>query len=457
MSCLGTYYAVAAKGKWIVGCLFGFVFAYYRQKDDPLVRADSSRQDDGRRAGKETTVLAELKHQVDPDKWPLAQHVKNLEVSIIREILKITQQPGVISFAGGLPAPEMFPLEDLARISREVIEKYGPNSLQYSLSQGIVPLREVIAERATKAGTPTKIDNVIITCGSQQGIEILARVFVEPGDYILTENPTYVGALQAFQYYRARYATVEMDDDGMLVDQVEEKIKKFKPKMIYTVSNFQNPTGITMSVERRRELLEMAAKYSIPVIDDNPYSEVRFAGESLPTLKSIGGDGVIVLKTFSKTLTPGLRVGWMNGPANIIRQFEKVKQCTDLHTSTFGQCIIAEYIGQGLLEPQIERLRKDYRTKRDVMLKTMEETFPEGVTWTKPDGGLFLWVTLPKKMSAKALLRKAIEQKVAYVYGEPFYPNGGGENTLRLNFSNASHEGIVEGISRLGRLFKDNL
>jgi len=402
-------------------------------------------------------VLAEFQQKVYPDKWPIAPHVKNLEASIIREILKITSQPGVISFAGGLPAPELFPLKDLARISAEVIEKYGASCLQYSLSQGVLPLREVIAQRATSAGTPTRAENVLITSGSQQGIELLARVFIEPGDYILCENPTYVGALQAFNYYRARYATVEMDGDGMLVDQAEEKIKKYGPKMIYTVSNFQNPTGITMSLQRRKRLLELGVRYGIPIVDDNPYSEIRFAGQSVPTLKSLGGEEVIVLKTFSKTLTPGLRIGWVNGPVEIIRQFEKVKQCTDLHTSTFGQYLIDEYLTQGLLEPQIERIRKDYLVKRDTMLRAMKETFPEEVTWTEPEGGLFLWVTLPKEMSAKTLLTKAIEQKVAYVYGEPFYPNGGGENTLRMNFSNASLEGIVEGVHRLARLFRENM
>lgn len=402
-------------------------------------------------------MLADVKQQVKPDKWPIAPHVKKLEASIIREILKITSQPGVISFAGGLPAPELFPLKDLARISCEVIEKYGSNCLQYSLSQGIIQLREAIAEKATRGCTPTTVENVLITSGSQQGIELLARVFIEPGDYIVTENPTYVGALQAFQYYQARYATVEMDNQGMLVGEVEDKIRKYSPKMIYSVSNFQNPTGITLSLGRRKELLAVASRYGIPVIDDNPYSEIRFEGEPVQSLKSIGCDEVIALKTFSKTLTPGLRIGWMNGPVSIIRQFEKVKQCTDLHTSTFGQFIIYEYIRQGLLQPHIERLRQDYRAKRDTMIKAMETSFPEGISWTKPDGGLFLWVTLPKRLSAKSLLPKAIELKVAYVYGEPFFPNGGGENTLRLNFSNASHEGIVEGIGRLAKLFRENM
>lgn len=400
-------------------------------------------------------MLTDIATAVDPDKWPVAPHVRGLKASVIREILKLTSQPGIISFAGGLPAPEMFPLDELSRIASEVIQKHGAASLQYSLSQGILPLRELIAKQATEGGSPTKPENVLITSGSQQGIELLARVFIDPGDYVLTENPTYVGALQAFQYYQAKYCTVEMDNDGMLVDQVEGLIEKYHPKMIYTVSNFQNPTGITMSIDRRKELVRLAAKHDIPVIDDNPYSEIRFEGEKLPTLKNFGGDEVIALRTFSKTLTPGLRIGWMNGPTSIIRQFEKVKQCTDLHTSTFGQYLIYEYMNQGLLEPQIERLKVDYRTKRDIMLKAMEEHFPEGITWTHPQGGLFLWVTLPEHLSTKDLLDKAVELKVAYVYGSPFFPNGGGDNTCRLNFSNATHEGIVEGIKRLGKLFKD--
>lgn len=393
----------------------------------------------------------------DPAKWPVIPHVRDLEASAIREILKFTSQPGIISFAGGLPAPELFPLDELKRVASEVIQNYGAASVQYSLSQGILPLREILAERATAEGSPTKPENLLVTSGSQQGIDLLGRVFISPGDYILTENPTYVGALQAFQYYRTKYCTVEMDNDGMLVDQVEAQIKKYHPKMIYSVPNFQNPTGVTMSVERRHKLIELAAKYNIPLIDDNPYSEIRFEGENLPTLKSFGGDGVISLQTFSKSLTPGLRIGWMNAAPSIIRQFEKVKQGTDLHTSTFGQYVVYEFVKQGLLEPQIEQLRKDYRNKRDIMLKTMEEHFPEGVSWTRPQGGMFLWVTLPEGMSAHKLLDQAVELKVAYVHGGPFFPNGGGENTLRLNFSNALPEKIVAGITRLGELFKKNI
>jgi len=402
-------------------------------------------------------MLVGLKEQIQPDKWKIADHVINLETSIIREILKISSQPGVISFAGGLPAPELFPLEKLKELSAQVIDKYGFKCCQYSLSMGILELREWVAQRTTDKGMPTDPDNVLVTCGAQQGIELLARVFIEPGDYIITENPTYLGALQAFNYYRAKYATVEMDNDGMIIDQVEDKIKKYKPKLIYTVSNFQNPTGITMSEERRIELVKLATKYNLPVIDDNPYGDIRFAGKPVPELKSYGGDQVITLMTFSKIIAPGFRIAWMNAHKSITKQFEKVKQCTDLHTNAFSQYLMYEFVSQGFLEPHIEKIKANYRAKRELMLKVMEETFPEGVTWTKPEGGLFLWLEFPKNFSAKELLPKAIEKKVAYVYGQPFYPGGEGENTMRLNFSNATLEGIDVGIRRLAELIKENM
>ncbi len=402
-------------------------------------------------------MLTELNQRVRPERWKIAPHVLKLETSIIREILKISSQPGVISFAGGLPAPELFPLDALGQIAFDVVSKYGPDALQYSLSKGITPLRELIARRATDRGTYTEVENILVAAGAQQGIELIARAFVDPGDYVLVENPTYVGALQAFNYYQARYATVEMDQDGMLVDQVEEKLKKYKPKLIYTVSNFQNPTGITMSEERRRALVDVAIRYDVPIVDDNPYGDIRFSGERVPTLKSIGGDEVIALRSFSKVITPGLRIGWVNGPKPIITQFEKVKQCSDLHTNTFSQYMIYEFVRRGLLEPHIEVIKADYLRKRNCMLGAMQEHFPSEIVYTKPLGGLFLWLELPKHMSAKDLLPKAVAQKVAYVYGSPFFANGGGEHTLRLNFSNATLEGIVEGIKRLGTLFKENM
>ncbi|MFZ5979802.1 MAG: PLP-dependent aminotransferase family protein [Candidatus Zixiibacteriota bacterium] len=402
-------------------------------------------------------MLVDLKEKIQPDKWKIADHVIKLETSIIREILKISSQPGVISFAGGLPAPELFPLETLKKLAVQVFDKYCAKACQYSFSMGIEELRRWISETAVKNGVPTDIDNIIITSGSQQGIELMARVFIEPGDYIITENPTYVGALQAFNYYRARYATVEMDHNGMLIDQLEDKIKKYHPKFIYTVSNFQNPTGITMSEDRRKELVRLATKYNLPVIDDNPYGDIRFTGTPLPELKTFGGDQIVTLKTFSKIIAPGFRIAWINGPKKIVKQFEKVKQCTDLHTNAFNQYLIFEFVDQGYLKQHLEIIKADYLAKRAQMLKTLEAVFPEGVTWTKPEGGLFLWLELPKHISAKELLPRAIEKKVAYVYGQPFFPNGGGENTMRLNFSNATMEGIEIGITRLAVLIKENM
>ncbi len=402
-------------------------------------------------------MLVDQNDKVRVDRWKIAPHVIDLETSIIREILKFSSQPGVISFAGGLPAAELFPLDDLNRIMSRVIETHGPKCMQYSLSMGVPELREILAERATRRGTPSDAANILMTAGSQQALELVARAFIDPGDYVLTENPTYVGALQAFNYYQARYVTVPMDHEGMIIDEVEKQLVKYRPKIIYTVSNFQNPTGITMSEQRRIDLVKLGTRYDIPIVDDNPYGDVRFEGERIPTLKSFGGDEVIALRSFSKVLAPGFRLGWMNGPKQIMPQFEKVKQCTDLHTNTFVQYVCYEYLKAGMLEPHIEKIRADYRAKRDVMLETMKEHFPSEATWTHPEGGLFVWVELPKNVSAKELLPKAVQKKVAYVYGEPFFPNGGGENTMRLNFSTASHDQIRDGIARLGALLKENM
>lgn len=392
-----------------------------------------------------------------PDGWQINPDVRHIQPSVIREILKVASQPGVISFAGGLPAPELFPKAELQAISYQVIDKYVPDCLQYSLSQGIVPLRTLLAERATKRGTPTLPANVIITTGAQQGLELVGRAFLQPGDYVLTENPTYVGALQAFNFYGAKYATVDMDEQGMLVDQLENAIKAHRPKFIYVVPTFQNPTGITMTTERRQALCRIAAQHEIPLIDDSPYGDIRFAGVDIPSLKSFGGDSVIALRTFSKTMTPGLRVGWINASAAFVVLLERVKQFTDLHSSSFTQYLVYEYMRQGLLEPHIAQIKADYLNKRNVMMKTLAESFPREITWTNPEGGLFLWLKLPAHMNAEELFHKALALKVAYVPGASFHPNGGGTNTLRLNFSNATPELIVEGIHRLARLFEENL
>jgi 2-aminoadipate transaminase len=402
-------------------------------------------------------MLADINHRVHTDRWRIAPHVIELETSIIREILKVSSQPGVISFAGGLPAADLFPFELIKHVADEAIDTYKADTLQYGLSRGVPQLVEIIARRASERGTPTTSENILVTNGAQQGIELIARAFIDPGDYVLVENPTYLGALQAFNYYQAKYVTVDMDHDGILIDQVEDKLRRYKPKLIYTVSNFQNPTGISMSVERRRALVDLAVQYDIPIVDDNPYGEVHFTPNRVPTIKSYGGDAVIAVGSFSKIISPGLRLGWINGPREIVAQFEKVKQCADLHTSTFGQYVIYEFVRHGYLDPHIEKIRAEYRAKRDRMLRALEVSFPTEVRWTKPEGGLFLWLELPPHMSAKELFPIAVAREVAYVYGSPFFANGGGENTMRLNFSCATMAEIDEGIKRLGQLVKEHM
>lgn len=404
----------------------------------------------------EEEMVAEML-KADPEQWPFSKTATGLSSSIIREILKISAQPGVISLAGGYPSPDAFPIEQLKECARKVIDKYQSTALQYSFSMGINELRESLAERDGSQGAESKMHNILITSGSQQGIDIIGRAFIDPGDYIITENPTYVGALAAFQYYRPRYAPVLMDHDGMKVDQVEEAIEKYSPKFIYTVSTFQNPTGITMTTERKKALIDLAVRHDIPLVDDNPYGELRFAGEDIPTMKALGGDAVISLRTFSKIGAPGLRIGWINASEKILPLFEKIKQGTDLHTSTFSQYIYDELIRSGQLDDHIPSIIKQYGEKRDTMIKEIEKHFPPEITYTRPEGGLFLWCELPQGMSASALLEKAVEKKVTYVYGRPFFPDGTGDNTFRLNFSNASLEQIKTAIRGLGEMFMENM
>lgn len=401
--------------------------------------------------------ISELDIMTIPEKWGVTSHVMDLETSIIREILKLSSRPGVISFAGGLPAPELFPVQDLKESSIRALDKYGDKALQYSLSMGVPEFREIIAEYACRRTEGITSSHVLITSGSQQGLDLIGRAFIDPGDYIVCEAPTYVGALQAFNFFQAKYATVGMDSDGMIVDEVEDAINKHHPKFIYVVPNFQNPSGITMSLKRRLQLIEIANRYNIPIIDDNPYGDLRFKGEPVDSLCTLGGDTVIGLSTFSKIVSPGFRIAWMIARPEMMPIFEKVKQCGDLHTSTYGQCVLLEYMRMGKMDDHIEKIKDTYGTRRNLMIKSIEEYFPPEVEFTRPEGGLFLWVTLPKGMSGKGLLPKAIEAKVAYVYGSPFFPNGGGEETLRLNYSNANEEQIVEGIKRLGKIIKENM
>ena len=402
-----------------------------------------------------------------PWEYRFASRTKRISSSIIREILKFAQVPGMISFAGGLPAPDVFPVEEINLATNRVLEEHGPQALQYSTTEGYVPLREMIVELTKESGIEVTLDNVQITTGSQQALDLLGKVFINPGDRVLVESPTYLGALQAWNAYDAEYITVPVDDDGMVVDKLEEALRK-SPKFIYVLPNFQNPTGVTLSLERRQRIVELADKYGVPIVEDDPYAQLRYAGEHLPSLLALDAiyrnqtnvpcDGnVIYLSTFSKILAPGLRLAWVVAPSNVIKKMVQAKQGADLHTSSIVQMIAYETFQKDFLERHVGVIRDVYGKRMQLMLDAIQKNFPSGVTWTKPQGGMFLWVTLPEEINATDLLQKAIDEKVAFVPGEFFHPLGGGKNTMRLNFSNASPDNIVEGISRLGKVLKKEL
>jgi len=403
-------------------------------------------------------TVADL-HESIIQQWPFAEKAVGVEASIIREVLKMSTRPGLVNFAGGLPAPELFPETDLKLACERAFDKYGPVMLQYSLTAGVAELRELIAERmSTHTSLGFTADNIVVTTGSQQGLDLIGRAFINPGDYIFTERPTYLGALQAFNFYEAKYCTAELEEDGVNIAEAEEQIKKYNPKLMYVVPNFQNPAGLTTSAEKRQALVDLAKKYQIPIIDDNPYGELRYSGTKEPSLKELGGNAVIQLGTFSKTVSPGLRIGFLAACPEVMGTIEKVKQSTDLHTPTFPQYVLVEYLRSGRLDGyHIPLLCEEYRKRRDLMFEMMDNEFPDNVTFTRPEGGLFLWITLPETVSSSDFLNTAVEAGVVYVPGKPFFPNGDRDCNLRLNFCNATHEKIREGIKRLAGVFHDKL
>jgi 2-aminoadipate transaminase len=379
---------------------------------------------------------------------------KCMSSSIIREILKFTQMPDVISFAGGLPAPELFPIREFEEASRHVLTTDGERALQYSLTEGLLSLREGLAEKMQKYGVDAKPHNILLTNGSQQALDLIGRIFIDEGDVIVTGKPTYLGALQAFKVYSPEVVGITVDDQGMRVDELEKALAATRPKFIYVLPNFHNPMGVTLTLERRREIVKLAAKHGVPIIEDDPYGELRFEGEDITPIVVLHKENVIYLSTFSKTLAPGIRLGWVAAPEQIVRKLVQAKQATDLHTSTFIQMIADDIMRRGILKAHSKVIKEAYGERRHIMTASMEEHFPEGVTWTKPVGGLFLWVRTPESLNTMDLLETAVEEKVAYVPGTVFYPDGSGLNTMRLNFSNATPDKIREGIKRLGRVLE---
>ena len=395
-----------------------------------------------------------------------AQRTQRIKASAIRELLKLTENPEVISFAGGLPAPEVFPIDEFREACLRVLKDQGPLALQYGSTEGYLPLREMIARHTTRYGIEISADNVLITSGSQQALDLIGKAFINRGDHILVESPTYLGALQAWNTYGAEYVTVRTDDDGMVSDELDEALRA-GPKFIYVLPNFQNPMGVSMSLERREVLVKKADQYGVPIVEDDPYGQLRFEGKHLPAVEVIDArmrvqnghytGNVIYLSTFSKILAPGLRLAWVIAPPEVIRKLVLVKQGSDLHTATFNQVVAYEVGRHGFLDQHVLKICEVYRERRDVMLEALEEHMPEGVTWTHPQGGLFLWVRLPEACNTTDMFPAAVKNKVAYVPGESFHPNGGGFNTMRLNFSYSTPEKINEGIGRLGKMLKEEL
>ncbi len=385
-----------------------------------------------------------------------------MRASEIRELLKLTEGRDIISFAGGLPDPRTFPKEDLAKIAKEVIEKYGDNALQYSPTPGVTPFRETLAEFLNSHGVSvTKDDQIIVTTGSQEALYLVSLTLIDDGDVVFVEAPTYLAAINAFRVYRPRLVSIPIDEEGMRTDILEEKAKKlaadgFKLKMIYTVPTCQNPSGVTMSRDRRKHLLEIAEKYNMIVIEDDPYSFFSFEPLNVEHLKTMDKNSrVVYLGTLSKILSPGLRIGYAAGPKWIVSYFELAKQMVDLHSSTLTQYIAMEAIKRGLVDSTVEKAKKIYKEKRDAMLDAMEKYFPEGSHWTRPAGGLFVFAYAPPGIDTKSLLPEALLRGVAYVPGASFFVEGGGENTMRLNFSYPTIEQIYEGIKRLGSLIAE--
>jgi 2-aminoadipate transaminase len=387
-----------------------------------------------------------------------ADRMANVNPSVIRELLKVVSQPDITSFAGGMPAQDLFPADELAAAAQAAFRtpEVTLKALQYGPSEGYPALRAAIAAQLAAEGIDLTGNQILLTTGSQQGIFMVAQAFLNPGDEIVVGSPTFLGALQAFQGFEARFVTVPLDAGGMKVDALARVLEHRRPKFIYTIPNFQNPTGLTLTEERKAELYALASRHGVPIIEDDPYGDLYFGPERPSSLKSRDHEGgVVLLRTFSKVLAPGLRVAYAVVPDAIMEKLVPLKQCNDLHTSAFTQVMVAEYLASGGLEAHLDRLRTEYRKRRDLMLAAMDAHFPEGCTWTRPEGGLFIWVTLPNGLLAAPLLQQCLaEEKVAFIPGDAFFAHGGGENTLRLNFSNASEAQIEDGIRRLGKVMK---
>ncbi|NLO91842.1 MAG: PLP-dependent aminotransferase family protein [Elusimicrobia bacterium] len=394
----------------------------------------------------------------------LASVNRRTKASVIRELLKMTSRPGMISFAGGMPDPDCFPNAELAEIFSDILKHNSKSALQYGSTEGTAELKgEILKYLQREEGITAKPENILVTTASQQALDLVSKAFIDPADPVIVEVPSYLGALQVFASYGAKMYGIPCDDDGMRTDLLEKQLAHLKKeeehyKFIYSVTDFQNPAGVTLSEERRRKFVSMAKKYKALIIEDLPYRQVRFEGKNAPTLYKLDSDGnVISLFTFSKTMVPGFRLGYILAHEDIIARLGILKQTTDLCTGAFQQLVAAEFMRRGMLNKHIAKVCKVYKSKRDVMLAALKKYMPEGVEWTSPQGGLFLWVRLPANMDADTMFPRALDNKVAYVIGSAFHHDGSGKNTMRLNFSYPTHEQIEEGIHRLADVIKKEM
>jgi len=387
-----------------------------------------------------------------------ADRMATTHKSFIREILKVTQDSKVISFAGGLPNPKLFPVREFADACQKVLLQDGENVLQYSTTEGYLPLREFIAERYfVKSGMQVSPDEILITNGSQQCLDLVGKVFLNKGDRLIIERPGYLGAIQAFGIFEPEFVPVPLLDDGIDTDLFENALKTGRTKLYHTVINFQNPSGVTYSRKKREKIAGILKNYDTVLIEDNPYGELRFMGEDLPSMKNYLPDSTVVLGSFSKVVTPGLRLGWICAAPDVMEKIIVAKQSSDLHSSYLSQRAVYQYLADNDLDEHILNIREVYKKQRDLMVSMIEKHFSEKIKCTKPEGGMFLWVTLPENISSLDLFKLATKENVAFVPGKAFYVDGGGKNTLRLNFSNSDEEKIEDGIKRLAKVIKGML
>ncbi len=384
--------------------------------------------------------------------------------SEIRELLKLIDSPEIISLAGGMPDDRFFPIDRVVEASTYALREYGKKALQYGSTEGIKKLRVLLLDRMEREGVRgVELDNIIISTASQQGLSLVSQIFVNPGDTVIVEEPSYLGAIQACAIMQAKFCTIALDQDGMKMDILEEKLQELqkeniRPKFVYTCPNFHNPAGVTMTLERRKQLIDLADKYNLLIVEDDPYGEIRFEGESIPSLLALGGkDRVIALRTFSKISFPGLRLGWIVAREDIMNKIVIAKQAADLCSPALTQYIAYEFISRGWMDEYLTVVRKEYPKKKNAMIAALEQYFPNGSSWTDPQGGLFVWVKTPDDIDTAAIFREAIAAKVAYVVGIAFYPHRDDNGHMRLNFSAVDPEHITEGVHRLGDLLKTKI